>query len=66
MDSVVVPIPGMLAGGPHDGGQDEFNPEKPNETWKCPTYRKVGTAAAMQPMKSQSIGMRPSPMWHGP
>lgn len=45
MDSVVAPVPGMLAGGPHDGGQDEFNPEKPNETWKCPAYRKVGTPA---------------------
>jgi endoglucanase len=39
-DKVFEPVPGMLAGGPHDGGQDVgSNP------WQCKEYRKVGTPA---------------------
>lgn len=38
-DGVDAPVPGMLAGGPHDGGQDENAPGMPPVAWKCPVYR---------------------------
>ena len=38
-DSVKAPVPGMLAGGPFDGGDDVYNPDKTNESWKCAEYR---------------------------
>ncbi|MDR2579758.1 MAG: glycoside hydrolase family 9 protein [Fibromonadaceae bacterium] len=39
-DGILEPVPGMLAGGPHDGGQDVG----PNP-WQCKEYRKLGTPA---------------------
>lgn len=44
-DGVDAPVPGMLAGGPHDGGQDENPPDAAPVSWKCPTYRVSGAPA---------------------
>jgi len=37
-DTVLAPIPAMLVGGPHDGGQDVKAPGS-DDPWKCPEYR---------------------------
>lgn len=39
-DGIANPVPGMLAGGPHNGGQDVGS-----ETWKCQNYVVAGKPA---------------------
>lgn len=39
-DGISAPVPGMLAGGPHNGGQDVGA-----ETWQCQEYRVTGKPA---------------------
>lgn len=39
-DGIANPVPGMLAGGPHNGGQDVGS-----ETWKCQNYVKADKPA---------------------
>ncbi|NLB64064.1 MAG: hypothetical protein GX801_08165 [Fibrobacter sp.] len=43
-DGIDAPVPGMLAGGPHDGGHDISEPHNP-VPWQCKEYRVIGFPA---------------------